>query len=136
MLQLNNPIFLTVEYSRSFINEYPYCTRNKNILMPYPTTDPDFFSKKLFIENENTKKLIFYHGGMHGSCEFVRAALNEVTRDGNYAIQRGDRKREQGFQSAVFCPIPVGDSPSSKRMYDVLNVNYNFLLVFFISWFK
>ena len=29
--------------------------------------------------------------------------------------------REKGFLSAIFCPIPVGDSPSSKRMYDSLN---------------
>ena len=40
-----------------------------------------------------------------------------------YAIQRGHRKREEGFQSAIFCPIPIGDSPSSKRMYDVINVS-------------
>jgi len=30
-------------------------------------------------------------------------------------------EREHGFLAATFCPIPIGDSPSSKRMYDVLN---------------
>ena len=54
---------------------------------------------------------------------FVRDALTALSRDVHYAIQRGPKKREEGFQSAVFCPIPIGDSPSSKRMYDVLNVS-------------
>jgi len=29
--------------------------------------------------------------------------------------------REHGFRASTFCPIPIGDSPSSKRMYDVLH---------------
>jgi len=67
--------------------------------------------------------MILQHGGHHGSCERVRASLASLVQDKQLAIQRGDRKREAGFQSAFFCPIPVGDSPSSKRMYDVLNVS-------------
>jgi len=47
----------------------------------------------------------------------------ELSHAKSIAIQRGPRKREEGFQSAVFCPIPIGDSPSSKRMYDVVNVS-------------
>ena len=63
------------------------------------------------------------HGGYHGSCERVRASLNTLVQNNpQLALQRGDRKREAGFQSALFCPVPIGDSPSSKRMYDVLNV--------------
>lgn len=61
--------------------------------------------------------------GNHGSCVFVRQALTDLSRDSSIAIQRGPRKREEGFQSAIFCPIPIGDSPSSKRMYDVINVS-------------
>ena len=41
MIQLSAPIFLNVEFSRSFVKEYPVCAREKNIVMPYPTTDPD-----------------------------------------------------------------------------------------------
>ena len=55
---------------------------------------------------------------------FVRDALTELTRHKRIAIQRGPRKREEGFQTAVFCPIPIGDSPSSKRLYDVVNVSF------------
>lgn len=62
--------------------------------------------------------------GNHGSCVFVRNALTELSRMKQIALQRGPRKREEGFQSAVFCPIPIGDSPSSKRMYDVMNVSF------------
>ena len=53
----------------------------------------------------------------------IRDALTSLSRNKQYAIQRGPKKREEGFQSAVFCPIPIGDSPSSKRMYDVINVS-------------
>jgi len=31
------------------------------------------------------------------------------------------KEREHGFRAATFCPIPIGDSPSSKRMYDVMH---------------
>lgn len=139
MIQLHTPIFLNVEYSLSFVREYPVCATAKNIVMPYPTTDPDFFSGRLYLPHYRQQlldkqsdadksalqprdKLVFYHGGNHGSCVFIRSALNEIMRNKQIATQRGDRKREMGFQSAVFCPIPVGDSPGSKRMYDVLNV--------------
>lgn len=54
---------------------------------------------------------------------YVRSALTVLSRIKQIALQRGPRKREEGFQSAVFCPIPIGDSPSSKRMYDVMNVS-------------
>ena len=66
--------------------------------------------------------------GMHGSCEPVRQSLQAIMRDPRskekqWAMMRGDKKREEGFRTARFCPIPVGDSPSSKRMYDVMNVS-------------
>ncbi|KAJ1440515.1 exostosin family-domain-containing protein [Ochromonadaceae sp. CCMP2298] len=124
MMQLHPPIFLNVEYSLSFVQEYPVCATSKNIVVPYPTIDPDFYSGKLFVKgfpDQPRDKLLFYQGGMHGSCTHVRQALTEVSRRKELAVQRGARKREEGFQGAVFCPIPVGDSPSSKRMYDVLS---------------
>mmetsp|Transcript_28061 Transcript_28061/g.47194 ORF Transcript_28061/g.47194 Transcript_28061/m.47194 type:complete len:683 (+) Transcript_28061:66-2114(+) len=124
MLQLHPPLFLNVEYSKAFVEEYPVCAREKNIVMPYPTIDPDFYTGKLLVKGyPDTKrdKLLFYLGGNHGSCVHVRQALTNVIRDPKYAIQRGQRKREEGFQSAVFCPIPIGDSPSSKRMYDAMH---------------
>lgn len=123
MVQLFPPIFLNVEFSRSFINEYPVCASAKNIVMPYPSTDPDLISGRLFSNRPPRDKLVFYQGGNHGSCSFIRSALQEIIQNKKYALQRGPQKREFGFQSSVFCPIPVGDSPSSKRMYDVMNVS-------------
>lgn len=121
MTQLHTPIFLSVETSRSFGEEYPICAKEKNIIMPYPTIDPDFYSGRWFKPDFPRDKIIFYLGGNHGSCVFIRSALTNLIRNKKYAIQRGQRKREEGLQSGTFCPIPVGDSPSSKRMYDTLN---------------
>lgn len=132
MIQLNNPIFLNVEYTSSFIQEYPICASKKNIVLPYPTTDPDLFSGSMYskLQSEiykNNKvlfdkishnnnlfnpqyrdKLIFYHGGNHGSCVHIRTALNEIMKDNKYSQSRGDKKREIGFATAKFCPIPIG----------------------------
>lgn len=80
-------------------------------------------------------RLYFYQGGYHGSCIFVRQGLVNLMKLKQYASPRGDRKRELGFQTASFCPIPVGDSPSSKRMYDVLQVS-NCLFTTALAIFK
>jgi hypothetical protein len=115
------------------------CGKTKNLVMPYPTTDPELFSQRYYIGEQGNldsqtgrvsvpmsmtrSRLVFYHGGFHGSCTHVRSALNDLMQNSKkFVVQRGDRKREQGFLTASFCPIPVGDSPSSKRMYDALNV--------------
>eukprot|EP00601_Ochromonadales_sp_CCMP2298_P000711 CAMPEP_0173179202 /NCGR_PEP_ID=MMETSP1141-20130122/5978_1 /TAXON_ID=483371 /ORGANISM="non described non described, Strain CCMP2298" /LENGTH=410 /DNA_ID=CAMNT_0014101813 /DNA_START=217 /DNA_END=1446 /DNA_ORIENTATION=+ len=44
MLHLHAPIFLCLEYSRSFVEEYPVCAREKNIVVPYPTIDPELYT--------------------------------------------------------------------------------------------
>jgi len=36
-------------------------------------------------------------------------------------LGKGLREREHGYRAATFCPVPIGDSPSSKRMYDAMN---------------
>ncbi len=157
MLQLANPIFLNVELSKLFIQEYPICSTRKNLILPYPTTDPDLYTyyyfpnglqqslartlqtdsstspeivRKHFIDyltnDHKRSKLIYYQGGNHGSCVKVRqslTALTKATSTKNYFIVKGDKKREEGFLSATFCPIPIGDSPSSKRMYDAIHVS-------------
>ncbi len=48
MVQLHAPIFVNVEQSASFVAEYPACAARKNIIVPYPSTDPDLFSGRLF----------------------------------------------------------------------------------------
>ena len=124
---LLRPIFVAVEYSKGFVDTFPICTRQKNILVPYPTTDPDLFSGHLYSKKIERKSLLYYAGGVHGDCVQIRKAmkfliLNSTALPNVVApIPSNMREREHGFAAAIFCPIPVGDSPSSKRMYDVLN---------------
>ena len=123
MIQLNAPIFVNVEFSRAFVGEYPVCATEKNIVMPYPSTDPDMISGRLMNEpvTITRNKLVFYQGGNRGSCVDIRRGLDILMKDKTIAPTAGARKREMGFRQAVYCPIPVGDSPSSKRQYDVMN---------------
>ena len=127
MSHLHKPIFLCVEYSLSFIKEYPICSNQKNIVMPYPTTDPDLYNGKLFFGTINRTALLYYAGGMHGDCLEVRRAMKFMMLNSSALpgilphVKTIQAEREHGFRAATFCPIPVGDSPSSKRMYDVIN---------------
>lgn len=127
MIQLYSPIFFALEYSKNFIEEYPICTKLKNIIAPYPTTDPDLFNGKLHSFSIERNALLYYAGGLHGDCIETRKAMFQImknsTRLNNVIpkVKSIQAEREHGFLAATFCPIPVGDSPSSKRMYDVLN---------------
>ena len=145
MIHLHKPIFLGLEYSKAFIEEYPVCSTRKNIVVPYPTTDPDLFNGKLLSYSIERSALLYYAGGLHGDCVEIRKAMKQLMLNSsrlsskrNFQSKIGDahdqkqymvipkiksiqEEREHGFLAATFCPIPVGDSPSSKRMYDVLN---------------
>jgi len=127
MMHLHTPIFLCLEYSANFIAEYPVCSTHKNIVVPYPTTDPELFNGKLTGAKVDRNFLLYYAGGMHGDCVEVRRAMkflmNNSTRLPGVIppVRSNMAEREHGFLAATFCPIPIGDSPSSKRMYDVLN---------------
>ena len=126
MFQLYRPIFLNVEFSESFIKEYPICAGQKDIVLPYPTTDHEVFNGHLASVTADVKRdrFMFYQGGNHGSCTFIRTQLNNLTQRLEVGMKkvRGKYWRETNFRKSVFCPIPVGDSPSSKRMYDVMHL--------------
>ena len=47
MIQLTEPVFLNVEFSHSFVKEYPVCATEKNIVMPYPSTDPEMLTAQM-----------------------------------------------------------------------------------------
>jgi hypothetical protein len=127
LLHLKPPIFVALEYSRSFVEEYPVCAKLKNIVAPYPTTDPDFYNSKLLSFSIQRDYLIYYAGGLHGDCIEIRKAMRNLMVNSSRLhnvippVKSNQHEREHGFLGAKFCPIPVGDSPSSKRMYDVLN---------------
>jgi hypothetical protein len=75
----------------------------------------------------NRSALLFYSGGLHGDCMEVRQGLHQLVKNSSKlegvlpSMNMNMDKRETGFTASTFCPIPVGDSPSSKRMYDVMN---------------
>ena len=127
MMHLYPPIFLCLEYSVGFVQEYPVCSTQKNIVVPYPTTDPELFNGKLTSAKVERKYLLYYAGGMHGDCVEVRRAMKILMQNSTRLsgvippVRSNQAEREHGFLAATFCPIPIGDSPSSKRMYDVLN---------------
>lgn len=126
MIQLQRPIFLNVEFSDSFVKEYPICAGQKDIVMPYPTTDFELFNGQMegVTSDIVRDRLLYYQGGNHGSCTYIRAELNVLMGylDVGQKKMRGKYWREMYFKKSVFCPIPVGDSPSSKRMYDVMHL--------------
>ena len=127
MTHLNSPIFISVEYTLSFINEYPKCALKKNILLPYPILDPNVFNGNYLRRNISRTSLLYYSGGEHGDCVEVRKALKKIMQDKSNIhnfipkIRSAQEHREDGFMASIFCPIPIGDSPSSKRMYDVIH---------------
>lgn len=128
MSHLHAPIFLCVEYSKPFIKEYPACSVQKNIVVPYPTTDPDLFNGKLSSRKVLRSYLLYYAGGLHGDCIEIRMAMRSLMKNSTVLkdviprdVRPGQVEREHGFREATFCPVPVGDSPTSKRMYDILN---------------
>lgn len=127
MMHLHTPVFLCVEYSVGFVREYPTCSTQKNIVVPYPTTDPELYNGKLFAPKIKRSYLLYYAGGLHGECIEVRRGMKFLMANSTRLpgvvppIRANQAEREHGFLAAKFCPIPVGDSPSSKRMYDVLN---------------
>ena len=45
LVQLDAPIFLSLELSTMFAETYPECTR-KNMIVPYPNTDGNLYSGK------------------------------------------------------------------------------------------
>jgi hypothetical protein len=152
MPHLLPPVFLNIEYSKSFVAEYPMCAQYKNIVMPYPSLDPAIINNQLVqIHNKqiihsagpgagagaggnppsryDKSLLLFYRGGNHGECMVIRQALVRLMGDlvgkgkgrGRGGVSAGS-KHKTGYLNSVFCPVPVGDSPSSKRMYDALHV--------------
>lgn len=136
MMHLHRPIFLNVEYSASFVREYPICSRQKNLVMPYPNTDPGLWRRPVLpvmhghghghghgSQTEvsgRRSRLLFYQGGMHGSCTQVRKGLSAImqgaAKEEKLISAIAPERRENAFESATFCAIPIGDSPSSKRM--------------------
>jgi hypothetical protein len=127
MMHLWSPIFVGLEYSASFVREYPVCSTQKNIMVPYPTTDPELYNGKLLVGQVVRDALLYYAGGVHGDCVEIRQAMKKVLINSTKLkgvvpeVKSVMSEREHGFRAAKFCPIPVGDSPSSKRMYDVMN---------------
>jgi len=146
--QTKPPIVISVELSKTFVQQYGPCA-TKNILVPYPNVDGQWYNgkyQKQALEKLREANIAqastspaattaernladigrplaqFYSGGNHGTCTALRRAMQEdykcspshkllKTIGTNYPI---------AMRTATFCPCPGGDSPSAKRMYDVV----------------
>ena len=67
MIQLMPPIFLNVEFSKSFVEEYPVCAREKNIVMPYPSTDPNMLRGQTLLPSPFSSSSSVSNAGEGGS---------------------------------------------------------------------
>jgi len=104
--QLTPPIVISVELSTTFVQQYPKCAA-KNILMPYPNTDGEWFNgvfesqasgmaKELTVETSSAALAVekelaksspdarpvsqFYSAGNHGTCTRLRRAMQQDYR--------------------------------------------------------
>ena len=105
--QLTPPIVISVELSTTFVEMYPKCAA-KNILVPYPNTDGDWFNgsfrkeaaqlsekakvtvdtsavalpaEKLLSTSKNARPVAqFYSAGHHGTCTKLRKAMTQDYR--------------------------------------------------------
>jgi hypothetical protein len=148
--QLAAPIIMSVEVSTTFVRQYPHCAR-KNILLPYPNTDGEWFNSLLDDEygnytsvHQKTRSATlpqerqlpestvaalrprpyaqFYSAGNHGSCQKLRKVLNaDYKCSASHKALQRNTKYDRGYRQATFCPCPGGDSPSAKRMFDALH---------------
>lgn len=89
--------------------------------MPYPSVDPNVYNHHLGPkEGQQRSELLFYRGGNHGECMSIRRALADIMKA--MTPHSIGLRHALGYQNALYCPVPVGDSPSSKRMYDAMNM--------------
>jgi hypothetical protein len=96
------------------------CSTEKNIVMPYPSIDPQVFNQQMGPKIHRRSELLFYRGGNHGECMSIRRALGQIMN--TMTPHSVGLRHAMGYQQALYCPVPVGDSPSSKRMYDAMNM--------------
>ena len=102
------------------------------MVVPYPNTAAPWFTGEYATKAETYRKakrggqkfLAFYQGGNHGECVILRKQISrELEEDEESVVARHGFSGEETklmMHSARFCPCPVGDSPSAKRMYDVV----------------
>lgn len=81
MIQLEAPVFLNVEFSRSFVKEYPICAAEKNIVMPYPTTDPEVLrGNHHFFNSSATLSLqVIKFSDLHMMVSLLEASIIEIS---------------------------------------------------------
>lgn len=136
-VQLNAPIFVSIEVTRSWVKQYPKCSA-KNSVLPYPVPGRAWHDEssreswrmlaQKLLKGGDRPVFAMYRGGRHG-CVNVRTALAKDI-EGDDDVKASTRALDRRFgravprqllmHASVFCPCPEGDSPSAKRQYDAL----------------
>ena len=143
--QLTPPIVISVELSTTFVQMFPLCAA-KNILMPYPNTDGNWFNgnyqqsaqqlgQKSSLTAADSPVALpadaarpvaqFYSAGNHGTCRQLRRSMQQDYQKcaPSYKVIRNQLQAHYfglGMHLSTFCPCPGGDSPSAKRHFDAL----------------
>lgn len=66
----------------------------------------------------------YYSAGNHGTCTYLRKSMSNdfhCTASSDVLNKKGKVPYHFGMRVSTFCPAPGGDSPSAKRMFDVVN---------------
>ena len=126
LLQLNRPIFISSEYSKSFMAEFGGNCAVKNVILPFPAIQNEFESqararkRKPQGVNKNSRKLIYYSGGAMSRCSNLRSALTEIARNITVATRVRASRRMKGCESSLFCILAAGDIISSSLQYSMI----------------
>jgi Exostosin family len=68
---------------------------------------------------------VYYRAGNRGFCRDLRRSLQQDYESCSHSFRNWHRNVTRsyryGMRISTFCPAPVGDSPSAKRMYDCLH---------------
>jgi Exostosin family len=87
---------------------------------------------RMISDDDNRHRVLayYYQAGSHGVCKDLRVTLSEdfeCSASGQWLEQVASKRRDlpinyrHGYRMATFCPCPGGDSPSAKRMFDVIH---------------
>ena len=104
--QLSPPIIISVELSKTFVEMYPQCSR-KNILMPYPNTDGDWFNGKYekeardMISNVNLDNIMNSPAALNAEKELMMQSKSQQEYNATAPTGSGPRPLTQYLKTGI-----------------------------------